>query len=112
MRRPQEGWLATTNHFVDPDMTQRYAQFEALSSIDRFARLGDLCSADGLGQGDLTAAGRLLLDTEIRSPGANEYCTVFNPCTIYSTLFAPESKRMWVRVADRPDRTFEPIDLN
>jgi hypothetical protein len=112
VRRPEHGWLATTNHFVDPAMAQRYAQFEVLSSTDRFARLGDLCSADSLGQGDPTTARQVLLDTETRSADANEYCTVFNPCTIYSTLFAPESKRMWIRVADRPERTFEPIDLN
>lgn len=111
VRRPKDGWLATTNHFVDPEMTRRYARFELLSSTDRLARLGDLCACDGMADGDLTAAGRLLLDTEIRSPEANEYCTIFNPCTIYSTLFAPARKRMWVRVADRPDRSFEPVDV-
>ena len=111
VRQPQDGWIATTNHFKHPDMTRRYARFELLSSTDRLARLGDLCSSDGMANGDLTAAGRLLLDTEVRSPDANEYCTVFNPCTIYGTLFAPAQKRMWVRVADRPDRSFVPIDI-
>ncbi len=111
VRGPKDGWLATTNHFVDPEMTRRYARFELLSSTDRLARLGDLCACDGMADGDLTAAGRLLLDTEIQSPNANEYCTIFNPCTIYSTLFAPARKRMWVRVADRPDRGFEPVDV-
>jgi Acyl-coenzyme A:6-aminopenicillanic acid acyl-transferase len=111
VRRPKAGWLATTNHFVDPEMTRRYARFELLSSTDRLARLCDLCGGDGIAGGDLTAAGQLLLDTEIRSPDANEYCTIFNPCTIYSTLFAPMRNRMWVRVADRPDRTFEPVDI-
>jgi len=112
VREPEDGFVATTNHFVNPDMARRYAQFERLSSADRFARLGDLSSSDGIAGADLTAAGQLLLDTEIRSPEANEYCTIFNPCTIYSTLFAPARKRMWVRVADRPDRGFEAIDVD
>lgn len=112
VREPEDGFIATTNHFVHPDMARRYAQFERLSSADRFARLGDLSSSDGIAGADLTAAGQLLLDTEIRSPEANEYCTIFNPCTIYSTLFAPARKGMWVRVADRPDRGFEPIDVD
>ena len=111
VRRPANGWISTTNHFVDPELARRYAQFEMLSSTDRLARLGEMCSADGLVSGDLTTAGRFLLDTEIRSPGAHEYCTIFNPCTIYSTLFAPQRKRMWVRVADQPDRSFEPVEI-
>jgi hypothetical protein len=98
---------------VDENLARRYAQLEQLSSTDRLGRLGDMCrGCEGLGDGDLTAAGQLLLDTEVRSPNANEYCTIFNPCTIYSTLFAPARKRMWVRVADQPDRTFEPIDIS
>jgi hypothetical protein len=92
-------------------MVKRYARFEFRSSTDRLARLGDVCSADGLSEGDLMSAGELLLDTDIRGPDANEYCSVFNPCTIYSTLFAPLQKRMWLRVADRADRSFEPIDV-
>jgi hypothetical protein len=111
VRRPENGWLATTNHFVDPEMTRRYARFELPSSTDRLARLGDLCSRDGMADGDLTAAGRLLLDTQLRGADANEHCAVFNPCTIYSTLFAPTRKRMWVRVADRPERSFEPVEV-
>jgi Acyl-coenzyme A:6-aminopenicillanic acid acyl-transferase len=111
VRTPEDGFIATTNHFVHGDMARRYASYERLSSTDRFARLRDLRSSDGLARADLTAAGKLLLDTEIRSPDANEYCTIFHPCTIYSTLFAPLRRRMWVRIADRPDRSFEPIDL-
>jgi len=111
IRRPENGWISTTNHFVDPEMARRYAQFEVLSSTDRLARLGDMCSSDGLTRGDLISARRYLLDTEIRSPNADEYCTIFNPCTIYSTLFAPQSRRMWVRVADQPDRSFEAVDV-
>ena len=111
VRRPEDGWVTATNHFVDPLMARRYGQYEVVSSTDRLARLGDLCARGDLGGDDLVGAGRLLLDTEIRSPTANEYCTVFNPCTIYSTLFAPARKRMWVRVADEPGRGFEPIDV-
>jgi hypothetical protein len=111
VRAPEDGFIATTNHFVHQDMARRYARYEHLSSTDRFARLKDLGSSDGLVGADLTAAGRLLLDTQMRSPDANEYCTIFNPCTIYSTLFAPGRKRMWVRIADRPDRSFEPVDV-
>jgi Acyl-coenzyme A:6-aminopenicillanic acid acyl-transferase len=111
VRQPEAGFIATTNHFVHPDMVKRYARFEFRSSTDRLARLGDVCSADGLSEGDLMSAGELLLDTDIRGPDANEYCSVFNPCTIYSTLFAPLQKRMWLRVADRADRSFEPIDV-
>ncbi len=111
VRRPENGWIATTNHFTHPEMTKRYARFEALSSTDRLGRLGDLCSSDGLATGEVSAAGQFLLDTETRSPDANEYCTIFNPCTIYSTLFAPAQKRLWVRVADRPERAFAPIDV-
>ena len=113
VRRPENGWITATNHFVDPAMARRYARFEVLSSTDRMARLGDMCSCScgDVGAEDLPGVARYLLDAEIRSPNANEYCTIFNPCTIYSTLFAPLRRRMWVRVADQADRSFEPVDI-
>ena len=52
------------------------------------------------------------MDQRCDNPDANEYCTVLNPCTIYSTLFAPAQGRLWVRAADRPDRSFQEIALD
>jgi hypothetical protein len=57
----------------------------------------------------MVALSAFLTDLQTRHPEASEYCTVHNPCTVYSALFAPQQRRMWVRAADQPDRTFQEI---
>jgi len=111
------------------------------SSLERLARLEHLCSGDaecaaedGLqpardywseqlrptpgGCSNIAsiapaAAGHAeyLLDTATRLPESNEYCTVWNPCTIFSTLYEPSEGRVWVRASDRAERVFEPIAI-
>jgi len=61
---------------------------------------------------ELARFGGFLLDTSTRHPDANEYCTVWNPCTIYSTFFEPRQGRLWVRPSDRPDRSFQEVRLS
>jgi hypothetical protein len=109
VRRPQEGWIAATNHFNHPEMTRYYARHRFQSSTERLARLGELCGADGASTAEVAGLSAFLTDLERRTPEANEYCSVHNPCTVYSTLFAPRQRRMWVRAADREDRTFQEI---
>jgi hypothetical protein len=111
VRRTQDGWIAATNHFNHPEMTRRHPRSAFLSSTERLARLGELCSADGACADEPSGMGSFLTDVQRRTPEATEYCTVHNPCTVYSTLFAPRQRRLWVRAADRADRSFEEIAL-
>jgi hypothetical protein len=111
IRRPQDGWVAATNHFNHPDMVRYHANLIRMSSRERLARLGELCGdCAGTAEG-AEILGQFLLDQECHNPDSNDYCTVLNPCTIYSTLFAPAQGRLWVRAADRPDRTFQEVAL-
>lgn len=110
VRQPTDGWICATNHFVSDSMRARNRQGELFSSAERMGRLGDLCVAGPLGDGP--AAGEFLIDHELRVPEANEYCGVFNPCTIYSVAIAPRRGELWVRVADQPERGFERITLS
>jgi hypothetical protein len=105
IREPVAGWIATTNHYVAPEMVRFHSQGVVFSSGERIGRLDDMRAAAPLS--GVTQAGEMLTDQGLRVPEANEYCGVFNPCTIYSVVFAPGKKELWVRVADRPDRTFE-----
>jgi hypothetical protein len=109
VRYPEDGWIAATNHFNHPDLLRRGARKPYLSSSERFARLGELCGSDGACTGDAAGLGAFLTDESLRNPDTNDYCMVLNPCTVYSTLFAPKQRRMWVRASDRPDRTFQEI---
>lgn len=111
IRRPENGWVAATNHFNHPDMLRHHANTVFLSSRERLARLGQLCARQAPIAQDPEAMGRFLVDVERGSPDANEYCTVLNPCTVYSVFFAPAQRRLWVRAADRPERTFQEIAL-
>jgi len=61
---------------------------------------------------DVEDFGAFLINLDRRSPDLNEYCAVWNPCTIYSTLFAPARGRLWVRASDRSDRTFQEVILS
>jgi hypothetical protein len=144
VRRPEDGWIATANHFTHPEMRGRGARLAFLSSTERLARLEDLCGCpedspfdeslasareywyqqlrpdEGAGAwpgdepraAELARFGAFLLDTATRRPDSNEYCTVWNPCTIYSTLFEPTQGRIWVRPSDRPDRRFQPVCIS
>jgi hypothetical protein len=111
VRQPEAGWIAATNHFNHPDMLRHDGRQAFQSSTERFARLGQLCSSDGACTSEAPDFGCFLTDLETRFPDANEYCTVHNPCTVYSTLFAPAQRTMWVRASDRADRTFQEISL-
>lgn len=107
-REPEDGWITSTNHFVDPSMAPLNAKAVLFSSGERSGRLGKLCAA---GQADLEAASTFLLDTALRTADANPYCAVCNPCTIYSSVFAPARRTLWVRAADRPERGYEELRL-
>jgi hypothetical protein len=109
VRYPEGGWVAATNHFNHPEMVRHHANQRFQSSTERLARLEELCDSDGACTAEAVALSAFLTDLERRSPDVNEYCTVHNPCTVYSTLFAPRQRRMWVRAADQPDRTFQEI---
>jgi hypothetical protein len=111
VRRPQDGWLATTNHFNHPALVRHHAQLAFQSTTERHSRLSELCRACDPGSSQAGWPGEFLLDRELRSPEANEYCTVWNPCTIYSTYVEPRRRRMWLRVSDQADREFEPLDI-
>ena len=111
VRQAEDDWIATTNHFNHPEMARHHAQATFLSSTERLGRIGTLCSADAMPARDADAVGRVLLDRELTNAEANEYCTVWNPCTIYSTVFEPAQHQLRLRVADRADRQFESIAL-
>lgn len=110
VRLPVEGWVASTNHFNDPEMARHHANLVFLSSRERLARLGELCADHG-STAEVQEIRGFLTDLERRSPEATEYCTLLNPCTIYSAFFQPAQRRMWVRAADRPGRTFQEIGV-
>ncbi|MBM2810026.1 MAG: penicillin acylase-like amidase [Chloroflexi bacterium] len=110
VRRPEGGWIATTNHFNHPSMLHHGGQVFG-SSTDRLARLGELCDCQEPIPSEIGGAASFLIDAERPSAEANEYCSVWNPCTIYSTYFAPAKRRMWVRISDRPGRSFEDVRL-
>jgi len=105
VREPEDGWICTTNHYVSPEMDRFHTHGVVFSSGERMARLDEMCAVGTLADGK--AAGAFLIDQGLRVPEANEYCGVFNPCTIYSVVFAPTRGELWVRVADRPDRRFD-----
>ncbi len=109
VRLPRNGWVAATNHFQHPEMVRRHPRSAFLSSTERLARLGELCGSDGACSAEVAGMSGFLTDLQRRTPGANEYCTVLNPCTVYSTLFAPRQRRLWVRAADCADRSFQEI---
>ena len=90
--------------YIQHRARERDTAYRALLA-ERMGRMGDVCAIGQLG--DITSAQRVLTDHTLRTDEANEYCGVFNPCTIYSVVFAPVRKELWVRVADQPDRTFE-----
>jgi hypothetical protein len=112
VRRPENGWIATTNHFNHSEMVRRHGSCAFLSSTERFARLAELQSSDGFGRVEVESLAPLVLDAQLRSEEANEYCGILNPFTIYSTLFAPAQRRMWVRAADRHERSFEEVTFS
>jgi predicted choloylglycine hydrolase len=111
VRSPEDGWIATTNHFNHPEMVRRYANTTFLSSTERLERLGELCGCHAAPVGEVGEAAQFLLDRRVRAGEANEYCAVWNPCTIYSTVFEPARRRMWVRASDMSERSFELIEI-
>lgn len=106
-----QGWVGATNHFAHPEMLRHHPNMVYQSSAERFSRLGELCRREEGVSAGVQLAEQFLLDQQTRSPDSNVYSTILNPCTIYSTLFAPSQRKMWVRVADRPDRQFEEVAL-
>ncbi len=106
-RPAQDGWVAATNHFNDPCMSRSRGLSPYRNSFERFDRLSDLCTAGGLTS--LDGAASFLADVQRRTSESTEDCVLLNPSTLYSTLFAPERGRLWVRTADRPARRFEEV---
>jgi hypothetical protein len=111
VRRPENGWIATTNHFNDVEMVRRYARFTYQGSTERLARLDELSGRAEPPPAKADDIGRFLLNSETRRPDLDAYCSVLNPCTIYSTYFEPALRRMWVRAADSAERVFQRLDL-
>jgi hypothetical protein len=111
IRRPENGWIATTNHFNHPEMVRRYGTCAFVSSTERFERLSEIHSSNGVTSMELDCFAPYILDAQFRGPEMDEYCCILNPFTIYSTLFAPAERRMWVRPADRPGRSFQETTL-
>ena len=110
VRELEGGWTVATNHFSHPAMLGRNPRQRYASSWDRSTRLGELCSTTGPDT-RLNDVRDFMMDTHLHRADATEYCRVFNPCTVLSTLFVPDERRLWVRATDRPDRQFEEIRL-
>ena len=108
IREPDQGRICATNHFATPQLVDRNAKGAPFASVQRLERMGELCVS---GSVDVEAAGAFLIDSTLRTADANEYCALRNPCTIYSVVFEPSRNTLWLRVADGPDREFEPITL-
>jgi hypothetical protein len=108
VRRAANGWVAATNHFNHPTMTGFHGRYPIHNSAERLTRLGQLCAEPALGQTGRERAIDLLTDV-VRRVDTNDYGLVWNPCTVYSTVFAPARGRLWVRTADQPGRTFEEV---
>jgi hypothetical protein len=101
-RRPLDGVLTTTNHFLDETMAPRQNGWVVPNSIHRAARLADLCRA---GACTLDQAASFLRDTQTSGPDDVWSC-LENPGTIYSTVAEPASGRLWLRTNDKPERDF------
>jgi hypothetical protein len=111
VRCPEDGWVFATNHFNDPSMKQFHGRFAHHNSLERYERLDDLCRGTAEAPASVEGAGRFLADLERPKPEDDAYCSVWNPCTLYSTVFAPTRGKLWVRAADRPDRPFEEVTI-
>jgi hypothetical protein len=108
VRPARDGWVVSTNHFNHPDMAGSHGPYPVQNSAERFGRLSELCGAPADGTSGAEHVRRLLTDV-VRRPEANDYGVVWNPCTVYSVLFAPVQGRLWVRATDRTDRDFEEV---
>jgi hypothetical protein len=102
-RRPTDGYLATTNHFVHPAMAAQQQGYVVPNSLDRQARLDQLCAA---GPPTAAQARAFLRDTTSLSPDAGLWGCLENPGTIFSSVAEPASGRLWLRVNNRPERDF------
>lgn len=102
-RSPRDGILTTTNHFLHEAATARQNGYVVASSLNRCARLGELCTAEACTP---EQAGAFLRDSLSLAPDGDVWSCLENPGTIYSTVAEPASGRLWVRVNDRPDRAF------
>ena len=105
-RRPLDGRISTTNHFLHDEMTPHQEGWVFPSSVDRHARLQVLCASSQHGPPE---AGALLLDTFSLAANSDPWSCLQNPGTIYSTVAEPATGRIWLRVNDRPDRDFVEI---
>lgn len=106
-RSPRAGVVVATNHFVHPDQAAHQDGWVIPNSLDRYARLERLCT-DGTPV-DCAVATRFLRDTLSLAPDGNPWSCLQNPGTIYSTVAAPASGRLWLRVNDAPHREFVPL---
>jgi hypothetical protein len=111
VRGPNDGWIFSTNHFNHPSMRHFHGRFAHHNSLERYDRLDAMCGATADAPATVESASRFLADLERAKPEDDAYCSVWNPCTLYSTMFAPARGKLWVRAADRPDRPFEEVTL-
>ena len=109
VRRPADGTLVTTNHFVHEEMAPRQNGWVVPSSVDRCSRLGALCDDHAVTP---QRAAAFLRDTLSQAPDGNTWSCIENPGTIFSSVAEPASGRLWVRVNDHPKRTFVELAAN
>ena len=102
-RRPNDGYLTTTNHFAHPAMAAQQEGWVVPNSLDRRARLEQLCC----GQAPTEEQARAFLrDTNGLAPDAGLWSCLENPGTIYSSVAEPATGQLWLRVNDHSARPF------
>jgi hypothetical protein len=102
-RRPTDGYLATTNHFVHRAMAAEQEGWQIPSSLDRHSRLDQLCGGEPPTEAQAQA---FLRDTLSLAADGGHWSCLENPGTIFSSVAEPASGRLWLRVNDRPEREF------
>jgi hypothetical protein len=102
-RRPQDGVLTATNHFVHEQMAARQNGWVVPNSLNRYRRLAALCGGEACGP---EQAASFLRDSISLAEDGDPWSGLENPGTIYSTVAEPASGRLWLRTNDQPERQF------
>jgi hypothetical protein len=105
-RAPRAGALASTNHFLSPELLADQTGLVAINSPRRLARLEELLAE---GTVDVSRANAILGDQRCLDDAECVWARLRNAGTIYSTTFEPGAGRIWVRAGDNDRRGFEPV---
>jgi hypothetical protein len=108
-RRPHQGVLVTTNHYAHEHAVPHQQGWVTQGSIDRHARLEELCRA---GVHTAQQATEFLRDTHSADPEGDHWNCIENPGTVYSSVAEPSTGRFWLRANDRPDRDFVALEAS